>query len=76
MAIWIIASLLREAFCTRSQAIAELPALGTRTGAAQSQRSVPRPLRVYWSSRDTNVTNDLPSESRLLPAQWDAVKVE
>jgi hypothetical protein len=33
-------------------------------------------LRRYWSNRDTNMASDLPSETRLQPAEWGPVVVE
>ena len=35
-------------------------------------------LRAYWSNNgfDAGVTNDVPSESRLNPAEWGTVTVE
>ncbi len=33
-------------------------------------------LRAYWSNKDTNITSDLPSETRLQPRNWGTVNVE
>jgi len=33
-------------------------------------------LRRYWSNRNTNIASDLPSETRLQPAEWGAVVIE
>jgi hypothetical protein len=33
-------------------------------------------LRRYWSNRNTNMASDLPSETRLQPAEWGPVVVE
>jgi len=33
-------------------------------------------LRRYWSNRNTNIASDLPSETRLQPAEWGPVVIE
>jgi hypothetical protein len=33
-------------------------------------------LRAYRFNSDTAIVNDIPSEARLQPAQWGAVRVE
>ncbi|MFZ4396935.1 MAG: FlgD immunoglobulin-like domain containing protein [Kiritimatiellia bacterium] len=32
-------------------------------------------MRMYWSNKDTNICDDLPSETRLMPGNWGTIMV-